>query len=281
MPERGVEIALLDFGGEGPPLLAHHANGFCAAMWAPVLEALRSRFRIFAMDARGHGDSSSPEGAAPFAWSEFVGDVGAVADRIADEQGEPVALGLGHSFGGTSTLGAAAARPGRFGRVLCVDPVIFPPTGVDAERAARGSRLVEGTLRRRREWPSREEALTHLRSRDLFAEFTGRALELYVDEGMRPTGDGGVSLKCAPEVEAAVFSGPGSFDVFSAVEDLATPSRLLWARGGNFPRALYEALVEKMKAGDVEDIEGGHLVPMEDPARVVAAIERFVDEPFA
>ena len=28
----GLEIALLDFGGDGPLALLHHANGFCAGL---------------------------------------------------------------------------------------------------------------------------------------------------------------------------------------------------------------------------------------------------------
>jgi len=34
--DSAIEIALLDWGGEGPLALLHHANGFCAAAWAPL-----------------------------------------------------------------------------------------------------------------------------------------------------------------------------------------------------------------------------------------------------
>ena len=55
LPENGVEIAILDWGGDGPLALLHHANGFSAAVWGPVAEHLRGRFRVVAVDARGHG----------------------------------------------------------------------------------------------------------------------------------------------------------------------------------------------------------------------------------
>ena len=32
LPERGVELALIDWGGAGPRVLLAHANGFCAAL---------------------------------------------------------------------------------------------------------------------------------------------------------------------------------------------------------------------------------------------------------
>jgi len=40
LPGRGVEIALLDWGGDGPLVLMHHANGFCAGTFGLVAEAL-------------------------------------------------------------------------------------------------------------------------------------------------------------------------------------------------------------------------------------------------
>lgn len=277
LPDRAAEIALIDFGGDGPPLLAHHANGFCAALWAPVAERLRDRFHFVAMDARGHGDSGKPEDPAAYAWNEFVADAGAVADHLAEESGRHVALGLGHSFGGTSILGAAAERPGRFANVVCVDPVIMPSV-VPPERLESSNELVEKTQRRRRHWPDRDTALEHLRSRSLFAGWTQRALELYVDEGMTRRADGSVELKCPPEIEAFVFGGPRGLDIFTRVAGMTTPARLLWARRGNFPRALYEALVSGMDAGSIEDVDAGHLVTMEAPDLVVDAVLRFLDE---
>ena len=110
LPGKEIEIALQDWGGEGPLALLHHANGFCAALWAPVAEQLRSQFHVVAMDARGHGDSGMPqEGATPesFSWALMADDLGQVAHVLLEETGESqIALGLGHSFGGTLTLAA-------------------------------------------------------------------------------------------------------------------------------------------------------------------------------
>jgi pimeloyl-ACP methyl ester carboxylesterase len=275
LPERGVEIALLDFGGDGPPLLAHHANGFCAALWAPVAEPLRRHFHVIAMDARGHGDSSHPETPDAFEWHHFADDLAAVARHVADEAGRPLAVGLGHSFGGTSTLAAAAAQPDLFERIVCVDPVVFPPEVPDPARAARGRSLVDGARRRRREWPGRQAALDHFRPRSLFSGWTERALALYVDEGLAVRPDGSRELKCAPEVEAAVFGGARGFDLFGRVAGCATPALLLWAQHGNFPRPLYERLVGTMGAARVQPVDAGHLVPMERPELVVDAVLDF------
>src|SRR5262249_31953939 len=84
---RGVELGVLDWGGDGPLALLHHANGFCAALWAPVAEELRARFRVVALDARGHGESSKPEGAAAYRWAGFGHDLAALPAHLAPEAG--------------------------------------------------------------------------------------------------------------------------------------------------------------------------------------------------
>jgi pimeloyl-ACP methyl ester carboxylesterase len=172
-------------------------------------------------------------------------------------------------------MAAAALRPGRFERIVCVDPVVVPPGMPDAAPSERGRSLVDGARKRRRHWPSRSEAIHHFRPRSLFSGWTDRALALYVDEGLARRADGSLELKCAPEVEAAVFGGAAGFGLFDRVAGLATPALLLWARHGNFPRTLYEQLAARMADGHVEEVEAGHLVPMERPELVVDAVRRF------
>lgn len=280
LPGTGVEIAIQDWGGDGPLALLHHANGFCAALWAPVAEALRDRFHIVAMDARGSGDSPLPqvaEGENPCAWDAMARDVVGVAEILLAESGQrQIGLGLGHSFGGTLTLLAEASRPGLFERIVAVDPVTPPPPEMLAALpASKGLELAERAKRRRSVWPDRAAARAHFAARELFRHWTDRALDLYVAEGLRLRTDGQVELKCSPAVEAFVFAGPDTLDVFRAVVGLQAPTLLLWARRGNFPRVAFERLVSGMLDGRIEDIDAGHLLPMEVPEAVVAAIRRF------
>jgi pimeloyl-ACP methyl ester carboxylesterase len=277
LPGAGVEIALLDWGGRGPLALLHHANGFCAGTLGLVAEGLRPHFRVIGMDARGHGDSSRPEGLEAYRWDRFAEDLVEVAQRLLAELGEKrVALAVGHSFGGTALLGAAARRPGLFGRLVLVDPVIPLPPGaiprVDPARSERLSRLVEGARRRRAEWPSRAAARAHFAERSLFADWDPRALDLYVAEALRERADGGVELKCPGEVEAAIFSASGEIDVVALARRVTAPTLFLWAARGDFPRPLYERLAAEMSAARVVDLDAGHLAPMERPELVLGAI---------
>jgi pimeloyl-ACP methyl ester carboxylesterase len=282
LPSSGVEIALLDWCGEGPLALLHHANGFCGALWGIVAESLHPHFRVVAMDARGHGDSSCPAGAEAYRWDRFAEDVLEVARALAAETpAARVALGLGHSFGGTAMLAAASRAAGLFERLVLVDPVILPPMVVRAALGAegRGNQLAEGARRRRHVFPSREEARATWQSRKFLAAWDPRALELYLQEGLRARADGQVELKCDPEIEATIFEAGGAFDIFALAPAVTAPVLLVWASQGNFPRAVYERLAGSMQHARIEALAAGHMVPMERPDLVSQAVLRFAFEP--
>jgi pimeloyl-ACP methyl ester carboxylesterase len=275
----GVELALLDWGGEGRPLaLLHHANGFCAGVWGVVAAKLCARYRVIALDARGHGDSSQPEGPEAYQWDRFAEDLTELAERLAAEcGGGRVALGLGHSFGGTALLGAASRRVELFESLVLVDPVTPPAPDSHADRVRRPhtSGLAAGARRRAHVFASREDARSRWARRSLFAACDPRALDLYAVHGLRERSDGRVELKCPGEVEAAIFES-AAIDVAAWARGVRAPTLFLWAKRGNFSRATYEKLAASMPHGRVEDVDAGHLVPLERPELVVDAVERFV-----
>lgn len=276
--EPGVELSLLEWRGEGPPALFHHANGFCGALWAPVVEPLLPRLHAFALDARGHGASSKPAGDDAYAWERLAADLVCAAEFVCERTGQPaIDLGVGHSFGGTLTMTAAAERPGLYCRALLIDPVILPPLDTP-ERAARnrGNPMAERARKRRHRWQDRAEARAFFAGKPLFADWTARALEIYTDEGLVDA-DGGVELACPGRVEGAVFAGATDFDPYDYAGRADLPLRIERATHGDFPRESYERLVERLPHGELGEITGGHLVVMERPEDVARSISTWLD----
>ena len=117
----GVEIAVYEFGGAGPPLLLAHATGFCATMYRPLGAELVDRFRVVALDFRGHGRSARPDN-DDFGWDRMADDVLAVVERL----GSTPAAGFGHSMGGAALLMAEERRPGTFRSLFLFEPIVFP-----------------------------------------------------------------------------------------------------------------------------------------------------------
>ena len=279
LPEKGIEIAVQDWGGDGPLALLHHANGFCAALWAPVAECLRDRFHVIAMDARGHGDSGIPlevVTAETFSWSVMADDVREVANALLKEFGQSqIALGLGHSFGGTLTLAAESQQPGLYERLVLIDPVVPPPSWLVESRGGGENQMVERALRRRDRWPSRQEAHELLSTKALFAEWTPRAYELYIQEALYETEGGEVRLKCAREVEAAVFGNSLSLDLEKVLPAVAAPVRLLWASQGSFPLEIIRDVCKQLPSCELIEMDAGHLMLMEKPEWVLDQVLSF------
>jgi len=279
LPDADIEIALLDWGGSGPLVLLHHANGFCGAVWAPIAEQLRDRFRVVAMDARGHGDSTSPPGPEAYAWENFGRDLAVVARTLAAESPRgSVALGIGHSFGGTATLTAAALEPGLFERMLLLDPVIHlrPDSPLAYATPHRGKSLADRARKRRAVWPSRDSARERWSGKELFANWDARVLDVFLAEAMRDLPDGQVELKCSPEVEATIFASGAGFDPWVFAPLVAAPARILRAARGDFPLAAFDELAMLMGNASVGEVDAGHLIPMERPDLVVDAVDAFL-----
>jgi pimeloyl-ACP methyl ester carboxylesterase len=280
VPNTEVEIALLDWGGTGPLALLHHANGFCAAVWEPVALALRDRFRVVALDARGHGDSTAPPEESTYRWELFGADVVAVARALATEHAEGrVALALGHSFGGVAMLTAAAQSPALFERMILLDPVIHlrPDSPLAYLTPHRGQSLADRARKRRSVWPSRDAVRARWMEKELFENWDPEVLALFLAEGLRDLPDGQVELKCRPDVEAMIFEASGGFDPWALAPSVTVPTRILRAARGEFLLAAYDELAILLANASVGEVEAGHLIPMECPDLVVEVVESFID----
>lgn len=275
----GVEVALHDLGGTGPPLLAVHATGFCAAVFRPLAAHLSSTFHCFGLDLRGHGASQPPAGRTwldlAWDWAGFEADVAAAVDALG---GGPVAA-IGHSSGGAAVLMAEAARPGTFSRAWCYEPIVWPDPEAARDRAAS---LAAGASRRRDAFATRAEAYENFASKPPFASLDTGCLAAYVEQGfaLRPGGDG-VALRCPREVEAAIYLAGVEGDRFGRLGDVACPVAV--ACGGRpdaLGAGLATAIATALPAGRVEVFDTlGHFGPLEDPATGARAASAFLREP--
>ena len=278
--ESGVEIRVLDWGGDGPLALLHHANGFCAATWGLVAARLTPRWRVLAVDVRGHGDSSRPPGDAAYDWQELTRDWLAVsrwALRRFDQS--TFDLVVGNSLGGAVSLLAAAERPEWYRRLVLLDPVVVPAGAGLSEKVAAAPQpasgeampplaIAEQARRRRQIWPSRIAAAEAWRDKPMFANWEARAFEFYLEHGLRDREDGRVELSCSGRVEAAIFEHTGRADVMGAARSVSAPTWVVRAGRGYFPTVMFENLCQDLEAGRFLELDAGHLMPMETPGLV-------------
>src|SRR3990172_3827194 len=93
--------------GVGPDVLLIHGWASSWRMWQATMESLAPRFRCWALDLAGFGDSDKPSNGW-YALPNYT----AIACAFAEAAGlERAHLG-GHSMGGMIALDLAAAQPG-------------------------------------------------------------------------------------------------------------------------------------------------------------------------
>ena len=109
--------------GAGEPLVLLHGNGEDSRYFAGQIPFFADRYRVIAVDTRGHG--RSPRGKAPFTLTQFAEDLHALLDALAIEK---VSL-LGFSDGGNIDL-LFALRWQEQVEKLILNGANLDPTGV-------------------------------------------------------------------------------------------------------------------------------------------------------
>lgn len=261
----GTQIAVYDFGGNGPDLLLGHATGFCAKVWQPVAEQLIEHFRVVAYDLRGHGRSQSPGGdRGAWDWSHYAEDAHAALQLT----GLQHPYSVGHSCGAATALLLEQAHPGTFRAMVGFEPVMFdanPPTGPDENRD-----LAVRTRARRRSFDSYDAAFDNFAVKGPFTKLHPDALRSYVNNGFAVSPEG-ITLRCRPEDEAAVYVMASAHTGFVHLASVECPVTVV--RGSESVAFDEETLVkvaQRVQNGTFVQVHGvGHFGALEDPQTFV------------
>jgi pimeloyl-ACP methyl ester carboxylesterase len=133
----GIDIAYVDSGGDGPPLVFVHGLSSYTAYWEYQLPAFAKKYRVLALDLPGYGASARPDAPCTPPW---------YADLVSswmDVVGAPRATVIGHSMGGQIALTLALNHPGRVSALVLSAPAGFESFS-DGERAWMKSYWHEG-----------------------------------------------------------------------------------------------------------------------------------------
>src|SRR5499427_4372219 len=122
-------IHVLDWDGGGPPAVLLHGGSLTARTWDYVAVALRSDFRLIALDMRGHGAS---DWASDYSIESYAADVMAVVDGLAIERTRIV----GMSLGGVVACEFALRHPDRTESLVMVDVTSRPVFAATARMRA-------------------------------------------------------------------------------------------------------------------------------------------------
>ncbi|MCX6466066.1 MAG: alpha/beta hydrolase [Pseudonocardiales bacterium] len=248
----GVDLAVVELGGAGPPVLLLHGLMGRASTWAPLARHLAAHGRVVGLDARGHGRS-----AARGPWT--VARMAADAAEVLETLGPGVVVG--HSMGGLHGLALAAARPDLV-RALVVEDM-----GVDFRDDDGAARAWFAALPRT--FPSRDAVREAFGSpRAEFGEYMAACAEQRAD---------GWHLLTRVEDALAIAGEWAERDFSPLLDAVRCPVLLVEAAQGVVPPGQAAAMARRLADARHVVLPGtGHLVHDADPAAWLAEVEPFL-----
>ncbi len=256
-----------------PTVVFYHATGFVSELWEPVIRELGDDFHCIALDQRGHGGSDKT--APSYTWHDTASDFQNFLEAMLLKH----VIAIGHSSGATSIAVTAARKPELIERAVLIEPTLRSRVA-GAYSPERGQALIERTRSRRARWPSREAMRASLGQRPPYNSWTDEMLQLFVDHATVQNENGEVELLCTPEVEAQIYSSFSNFDPWPDLPNLRQPVLVVHGSGPSmFPTTPAAELMAVLPNAQLVELpEGGHLILMEAPLQVAAAIKEFLWE---
>jgi lipase len=247
---------------EAPPLVCLHGVTSHALRFRRLAERLAARFRVVALDLRGHGRS---DWEPPWDLDTHVADLLETADSLGIEGAD----WMGHSFGGRLGLELAARAPERVSRLVLLDPAVWVPP-------PRALQIAEET--RTDEWFKSPDEAVERRIASGSVPFAPRDLiEEEIGAHIRRDGDGRWRF---PYSRAAVVAEYGEMAKVPPLDRVTAPTLVV---RGTESEVLPPQLVETMRelyAGPLEvvDVRSGHVVMWDALEETGDAVERFLTD---
>lgn len=251
-----------DGGPSGPFVLLHGLNSMCR-IWDTFARAFQDRYRLIALDQRGHGDTSWPE-EPDYSTDAYVADLEALVDAWGLERCALVGL----SMGGMNAIAYAARHPERVTHLV---PVDIPPS---INREKRPSYEMDKHIAETGH-PTFEDQESAVRVRALTHPHTPEeAVRHHIDHLLKRLPDGCWTFKHDPRVG---FHWSPS-DLWDELPKVQAP--VLIVRGGK-SEVLSDKTAERMRAAFAQAElvtveESGHTVPEDRPEQFIQAMETFL-----
>ena len=262
--------------GAPPVLLLHGGPGAHHDYLYPQLLALSDTYRVITYDQRGGGKSKTDD-PTPVTWQTQVSDL----RQIVMEFGLTPPTIVGYSWGALlAMLYATQCATGGDARLAPARLVLISPAPIT--RAWRDE--FEATLSARGRSPAmltmREElAASGLRERDP-AAYRQRGFELSV-AGYFADPSRSRSLtpfRVTGRVQQSVWESLGDFDIRDTLRAVHCSTLVVHGRQDPIPLASAAAAAQSLNAEFVVLDDCGHVPYVEQPARLFAAVRRFLAE---
>jgi pimeloyl-ACP methyl ester carboxylesterase len=263
----GLTLHYVEWGAPyAEPLVLLHGITGHARTWDRLAADLTHRYRVLALDQRGHGDSdAAPD--ADYRVAPMADDLAAFVDKLG--LGTFTLLGL--SMGGRVAIAYAGEHPHRVARLVIVDigPDIHP-AGLERIRA-----MMSGAPER---IESEEQAVAFARrANPLYdeAELRHRAAH-----GLKRLADGTLTWKYDRALRDMMRQGGrrDTIDLWEPLGRITGPTLIVrGAESDILSSGIAEKMLEGLPDGRLVEVAGaGHTVPGDQPAEFARVVRSFL-----
>lgn len=245
--------------GSGPAVVLIHGTGADAEFnWAPLMETLGARYRVVAPNLPGAG--GTPARSQPLDLDELADQVVATVRAAGVAEGFEL---VGHSLGAEVAAAVAARQPGEV-RSLLVHAGWATTGPREALMFDLWSRLLAADV---------ELLARHLVLQAMSPALLQQATISELDELVV-----GFASMLDPAIAGQIELN-GRIDLAAVLPDIrATTLVLASAEDRIIPPPHQRALAEAIPGARYREMDGGHGLPFEDPARFFATVTDWVDE---
>ncbi|MBM3659584.1 MAG: alpha/beta hydrolase [Actinobacteria bacterium] len=260
----GLRLHVLEWGSADAPA-AVVLHGFTGHAWQAEATAavLSDRYRVIAVDQRGHGDSDR---AAVYGTVPMVADLMGVLDDLGVAQ---CAL-VGHSLGGLVGTCAVGLHPERFTHLVLGD--------IGPEPAPEGVARIRANAAARHVFTSVDDAFAV--QAELSPTADPVALRHRVEHNLVPVGDGTLTWKTDPALRdgSAPYDNHAADELWAFLAAIDVPILIL---RGALSDILSVPIAERMLAtnprASLVTLPGaGHSIATDAPDLVAVEIDRFL-----
>ncbi|WP_028662070.1 alpha/beta fold hydrolase [Saccharomonospora saliphila] len=249
--------------GSGPPVVLLHGTPFSSVVWRDIAAALSARHEVYVWDMLGYGQSAMHEG-----HDVSLGAQQRIFSALLEHWGLDSPAVVAHDFGGTVALRTALLSGNRYARLALFDAVALGDWGTGFFRLARDNRRV---------FTSVPEHLHEAMVRGYIATASHHGLPgTLADELVRPW--------LGSEGQAAFYRQIAQNDerftreIESRYAELDMPVLIGWgAQDTWLPPEFGARLAERIPNAEFRLFgSAGHLVQLDAPAQVTAALGTFL-----
>ncbi len=112
-------IICCEISGNGTPLILIPGLGDTVWVWRKIIPFIENKYKVFALEQRGHGRSSSPIG--PYKGEDFKNDL----YKLIQHNGIESPILIGHGFGGMIALDFTIRYPEIASGIIAISPEIY------------------------------------------------------------------------------------------------------------------------------------------------------------